>query len=77
MSRGSRPSARDQRRPDQLAEQRVRPVRPALELGVGLGAHPEGVAGQLDELDQPAVGRVPEQRSPASSSTVWYRGFTS
>src|SRR4051794_38809686 len=37
-------------------EQRVRAVGAALELGVGLGADPEGVAGQLDELHQPVVG---------------------
>ena len=28
----------------------------ALELGMGLGADPERVAGELDELDQPVVG---------------------
>ena len=44
---------------DEAAEQRVGPVGPALELRVGLGAHPERVAGQLDELDQPVVGRGP------------------
>ena len=38
-------------------EQRVRPVGAALELGVGLGAHEERVTRQLDELDQPVVGR--------------------
>ena len=42
---------------DELAEQRMRAVGPALELGVGLGADPERVVGELDELDQPAVGR--------------------
>ena len=42
---------------DQLAEQRVRPVGAALELGVGLRADPERVVGELDELDQPPVGR--------------------
>jgi hypothetical protein len=45
-----------QGRADQLAEQRVGPVGPALELGVRLGTDPERVAGQLDELDQPIVG---------------------
>ena len=32
------------------------PVRPALELGVGLGADPKRVPGQLDHLHQAAVG---------------------
>jgi hypothetical protein len=40
---------------DELAEQRVRAVRPALELRVGLRAGPERVAGQLDELDELAL----------------------
>ena len=47
----------DQRRAQQLAKERVGLVGPALELRVGLGPHPEGVAGQLDELDQTTVGR--------------------
>src|SRR5665213_1095118 len=42
---------------DQLPEQRVGLVGAALELGMGLGPDPERVARQLDELDQPAVGR--------------------
>src|SRR5436309_7686659 len=46
----------DERGADQLAEERMGAVGPALELGVGLGADPEGVAGQLDELDQAVVG---------------------
>ena len=44
---------------DELAEQRRRAVGAALELGVRLRAHPERMAGQLDELDQAAVGRGP------------------
>jgi hypothetical protein len=44
------------RRADQLAEEGVGPFRPALELRMGLGAHPEGVTRKLDELDQSAVG---------------------
>ena len=46
-----------QRRGHQIPEQRVGPVGPALELGMGLGADPERVLAQLDELDQAAVGR--------------------
>ena len=42
---------------DQLPEQRVRAVGPALELGVGLRADPVRVVGELDELDQAPVGR--------------------
>ena len=43
---------------DELAEQRLRPRGPALELGVELrGAEPR-VLGQLDDLDQALVGRV-------------------
>ncbi len=44
-------------RSDQLAEQRRRAGGPALQLRVRLGADPERVAAQLDELDQPIVGR--------------------
>ncbi len=59
------PAARDlfgaplERRGDEPAEQRVRPGRPRAELGVRLGGHEVRVrlARQLDELDQPAVGR--------------------
>src|SRR5947208_16013236 len=43
--------------PDQVPEQRVGTVGTALELGVGLGADPERMAGQLDELDEAVVGR--------------------
>src|SRR5438270_5765113 len=41
----------------QFPEQRMGTVGAAPELGVGLGADPERVARQLDELDQPVVGR--------------------
>ena len=46
-----------QRRRDKLAKQRVRLAGAALELGVGLGGYEPGVFGQLDHLDQAAVGR--------------------
>src|ERR1039458_7655609 len=40
----------------ELSEQGVGTVGSALELRVGLGPHPEGVIGKLDELDEHAVG---------------------
>src|SRR4051812_37979868 len=46
-----------QRCADELAEQRCRPVGPALELGVRLGTDPERMADQFDELDETAIGR--------------------
>src|SRR5436305_10175639 len=46
-------------------EQGVGPVGAALELGMGLGANPERVVGQLDELDQPVVGRGADRLEPA------------
>ena len=64
MRRGRRPSARRRAAPEELAEQRVGTVGPALELGVGLGPHPEGMAGELDELDEHAVGRRPRAAQP-------------
>ena len=56
-SRGARPSARCRAAPTRPANSGWGLSGPALELRVGLGADPEGVAGQLDELDQPVVGR--------------------
>ena len=61
---GARDFAASQRRVDQLAEQRVRPVGAALELGMGLRADPERVVVELDELDQAAVGRDPAAAQP-------------
>ena len=58
-----------QRRRDQLAEQRVGPVGPALELGVGLGADVERMVGQLHELDQAAVGRQAGQQEAGRPRT--------
>ena len=48
-----------ERRVDEPSEERVWPVRAALELRMRLGADPEAVPRQLDELDQPVVGRGP------------------
>src|SRR5580692_4918648 len=49
---------------DQPAEERVRAVRPALELRVRLGPDPERMLGELDELDEPFVGREPRTAQP-------------
>src|SRR5439155_13222082 len=49
----------------QLAEQRMGPVGPALELGMGLRADPERMARQLDELDEAVVGRHARAPHPA------------
>src|SRR5919198_2473694 len=40
---------------DEFPEQRMRPGRPGLELGVELSGDEVGVVGQLDDLDQPPV----------------------
>ena len=62
-----------QRGADELAEQRGRAVGAALELGMGLRADPEGMVDELDELDQPAVGRrCPSTRRPAASNLARY-----
>src|SRR5436190_5178142 len=45
------------RRGDQLAEERMRSIRTALELGMCLGADPERMTLELDELDESAVRR--------------------
>src|SRR5215212_7138341 len=45
-----------ERRPQEVPEQRGGAVGPALELRVGLGADPERVRLELDELDQAPVG---------------------
>src|SRR5579864_3708258 len=50
---------------DELAKERVRTVRPALELRVRLGSNPERVLGELDELDEPLVGREPRATEPS------------
>ena len=40
----------------QLTEERVWPIRTALELWVGLRPDPEWMVGELHELDEPVVG---------------------
>jgi hypothetical protein len=54
------------RGPHDRREERVRAVGPALELGVRLGRDEEGVrrARQLDELDEPLVGRGARAHEP-------------
>ena len=65
-----RPSARapalpvGQRRPDELAEERVRRHGPGLELGVELAAQEPGVVAELDDLHQVAVGDMPAEDQP-------------
>ena len=61
-----------QRRADERDEQRVRPGRPALELGVRLGADDErmDVGGVLDELDQVPVRRRAGEPQPALGDAV-------
>ena len=49
---------------DEPVEQRVRPVGPALELGMELAGHEPGMVAQLDDLDEPAVGRLAGQDHP-------------
>src|SRR5712664_1818495 len=44
---------------DKAREQRVRAHRPRLELGVELAADEPWMIGQLDHLDQRAIGRKP------------------
>ena len=67
-----RPACRAQGRGDQAGEERVRLVGRDLNSGVGLGGHIERVdiTGQLHVLDQPSVGEVPENTSPASASCL-------
>src|SRR5579884_3799954 len=59
---GRRPLARTAPLPgrrDEAREQGVRARGPGLELGVELAAEEPGVVGELDHLDQRAVGRQP------------------
>ncbi len=56
MMCGSRPSARATAALIRPQEQRVGPIGTRFELGVSLGAHEEGVARQLHELNEPSVG---------------------
>src|SRR5881394_2676 len=53
-----------QRGADEAREQRVGAHRPRLELRVELAAHEPGVIGQLDHLDERAVGRQPGAAHP-------------
>ena len=46
---------------DEAVEQRMRPLGPALELGMELAGHEPRVVLQLDDLDEPPVGRLAGQ----------------
>src|SRR6266567_6645682 len=48
-------------RPDEVPEERVRPLGPAAQLRVELAGHEPRVVGQLDDLDEPAVRREAAQ----------------
>ena len=69
-SSGSRPSRDRERRRDEPAEQRMRPIRPALELGMELAGHEPRVVAQLDDLDQATVGRLAGQQHAAPLERV-------
>src|SRR5207244_254607 len=53
--------ALQERRPRDIAEQRVRPVRARAELRVELARDKPRVVGELDDLDQASVGREPAE----------------
>src|SRR5256884_104422 len=53
--------ALQERRPHEIAEQRVRPVRARAELRVELARDKPRVVGELDDLDQASVGREPAE----------------
>ena len=59
---GSCPSRTAMRRGHEPVEQRVRPFRPRLELGMELARHEPRVVLQLDDLDEPAVRRLAGQQ---------------
>src|SRR5437773_4354790 len=57
-------AALQERRLDEIAEKRMRPVRSRAELGMELAGHEPGVVGELDDLDQAAVRREPAEDHP-------------
>src|SRR3954469_12305245 len=61
-------------RPQEVPEERGGPVGTALELGMGLRADPVGVAVELDELHQAAVGGVPVRAQPRRLEPAPVRG---
>ena len=48
----------------------MRAVRPALQLGVGLGGHEPRVVTKLDELHQPVVGADPAPAHPGLAEAL-------
>ena len=60
---------------DEVAEQRVRPGRARLQLGVELAGHEPGMVGQLDDLPQPPVrGQAARRPSRPRSARGGTRG---
>src|SRR4051794_33256254 len=55
LDRGIDPGTVLRGRADEVAEERLWPVRARLELGVVLAGHEPRMVGQLDHLDQPLV----------------------
>ena len=60
-----------ERRRDEPVEQRVRPLRAALELGVELARHEPRVVLELDDLDEPAVRATGRRAAGPAPSSVW------
>src|SRR5581483_7483588 len=63
-----------ERGPDELVEQRVRAVGPALELRMRLRGDPARVTRKLDELDQAIVGRRARTDQPGVLEPVAVTG---
>src|SRR5205809_4806879 len=57
-------AAVQERRLDEIAEKRMRPVGSRAELRVELAGNEPGVVGELDDLDQAAVRREPAEDHP-------------
>jgi len=62
------------RRAHELPEQRVRPRGARAELRVELPRHEEGMAGQLDDLDEAPVGRQAREHEPAPREDLVVHG---
>src|SRR3954453_4520088 len=55
LDRGAGPGIAPRGRPDEVAEERLRPVRERLELGVVLAGHEPRMVGELDHLNSPLL----------------------
>src|SRR4051794_2750069 len=62
-----------ERRAHETGEQRMRAHGPRLQLGMELAADEPGVIGQLDHLDQRAIGREPRGPEPVFREHVTIR----